>query len=138
MPRNLARERHNTFWSNKILVKPSKPVVLTEGKVKLQKLSVMANYATNLFFASTENESDLDKIEAFLDDKFGVCYQDRNDDCIEAEFESRWDYPEELIEQLIASLEAKDEIYIRVLTHELCNEYVSFRIFSGGEWDIRY
>ena len=79
------------------MVKPSKPVVLTEGKVKLQKLSVMANYATNLFFASTENESDLDKIEAFLDDKFGVCYQDRNDDCIEAEFESRWDYPEEII-----------------------------------------
>lgn len=98
----------------------------------------MANYATNIFFASTENESDLNKIEAFLDDKFNVCYQDRNEDSIDAEFESRWDYPEELIEQLIASLEAKDEIYIRVLTHELCNEYVSFRIFSAGEWDIRY
>lgn len=30
----------------------------------------MANYATNLFFCSTENESDLEKVEKFLDEKF--------------------------------------------------------------------
>ena len=30
----------------------------------------MANYATNIFHASTENKQDLDKIEAFLDDNF--------------------------------------------------------------------
>ena len=30
----------------------------------------MANYATNIFYARTENEADLDKIEAFLDDTF--------------------------------------------------------------------
>jgi hypothetical protein len=30
----------------------------------------MANYATNIFFASTENESDLNRIETFLDEKF--------------------------------------------------------------------
>ena len=28
----------------------------------------MANYATNIFYARTENKADLDKIEAFLDD----------------------------------------------------------------------
>ena len=43
-----------------------------------------------------------------------------------------------LINEMIESLEDKQGIYIRVLTHELCNEYVSFRIFSQGEWDIRY
>ena len=42
------------------------------------------------------------------------------------------------INEMIESLEDKQGIYIRVLTHELCNEYVSFRIFSQGEWDIRY
>jgi len=26
----------------------------------------------------------------------------------------------------------------QVLTHELCNEYVSFRIFVNGQWDVRY
>lgn len=30
----------------------------------------MANYATNIFYARTENKADLDKIEAFLDDTF--------------------------------------------------------------------
>ena len=30
----------------------------------------MANYATNIFHARTENKTDLDKIEAFLDDTF--------------------------------------------------------------------
>lgn len=33
----------------------------------------MANYATNIFYASTENQNDLNKIEAFLDDNFS-CY----------------------------------------------------------------
>mgnify|MGYP000214145325 CR=1 FL=1 len=28
----------------------------------------MANYATNIFYASTENQNDLNKIEAFLDE----------------------------------------------------------------------
>ena len=42
--------------------------MLKEGKIKNLKLRIMANYATNLFFATTENEQDLDKIEVFLND----------------------------------------------------------------------
>ena len=33
----------------------------------------MANYATNIFYASTENEKDLDKVENFLEDTFCDC-----------------------------------------------------------------
>ena len=69
----------------------------------------MANYATNIFYASTENEKDLDKVENFLEDTFYDCYLDRSE----------------------------DKIYIRVLTHELCNEYVNFQVFSNGEWSYR-
>lgn len=32
----------------------------------------MANYATNIFYASTENEKDLDKVEKFLDETFAT------------------------------------------------------------------
>ena len=39
----------------------------------------MANYATNIFYASTENEKDLDKVENFLEDTFCDCYLDRSD-----------------------------------------------------------
>ncbi len=97
----------------------------------------MANYATNLFFASTENEQDLDKIEAFLDETFADCFIERMDDTLEAQFSSRWVYPEELIGKLVESLEAKDKIYICVLTYELQDEYVSFRTYSQGKWNIK-
>lgn len=50
----------------------------------------MANYATNLFFASTENEEDLDKIGQFLDENFDSVYE-RDDDSIEGEFFFRVD-----------------------------------------------
>lgn len=96
----------------------------------------MANYATNLFFASTKNKQDLDKIEAFLDDNFDG-FVNRYGDIIDAEFSSRWVYPEEEINKLVESLEAKDKIYIRILTHELEDEYVSFRTFSQGTWNIK-
>ena len=71
----------------------------------------MANYATNIFHASTENKQDLDKIEAFLDDNFNG-FVNRYGDTVDAEFSSRWEYPEKEIDELVASLEAKDKIYI--------------------------
>ena len=49
----------------------------------------MANYATNIFHARTENKTDLDKIEAFLDDTFSE-FTNRYGDSVDAEFSSRW------------------------------------------------
>lgn len=96
----------------------------------------MANYATNIFHARTENQTDLDKIEAFLDDKFNG-FVNRQGDSVDAEFSSRWVYPEEEINKLVESLDAKDGAYIKILTYELDDEYVSFRIFSQGKWNIK-
>ena len=73
----------------------------------------MANYATNIFYAN----------------KYG--------NSVDAEFPSRWEYPEKEMDQLVASLEAKDKVYIKILTYEFENEYVSFRIFSQGKWEIK-
>ncbi len=96
----------------------------------------MANIATNIFHATTANKQDLDKKEAFLDDNFDG-YINRYADVIDAEFSSRWEYPEKEINKLVDSLEAKNEIYMRILTHELEDEYVSFRKFSQGKWEIK-
>ena len=96
----------------------------------------MANIATNIFHATTANKQDLDKIEAFLDDNFDG-YINRYADVIDAEFSSRWEYQEKEINKLVDSLEAKNEIYMRILTHELEDEYVSFRKFSQGKWEIK-
>lgn len=98
----------------------------------------MANYATNIFHARTENKTDLDKIEAFLDDTFSE-FTNRYGDSVDAEFSSRWVYPEEEIKKLVESLEDKDKVYIKILTYEFEDEYeyVSFRIFSQGEWKVK-
>ena len=96
----------------------------------------MANIATNIFHATTANKQDLDKIEAFLDDNFDG-YINRYADVIDAEFSSRWEYPEKEINKLVDSLEAKNEIYMRIITQELEDEYVSFRKFSQGKWEIK-
>lgn len=98
----------------------------------------MANYATNIFYASTEErERSLIRWRTFLEDTFCDCYLDRSEDSIEGEFSSKWEYPEKEINKMISLLENKDKIYIRVLTHELCNEYVNFQVFSNGEWSYR-
>lgn len=71
-----------------------------------------------------------------MDDNFNG-FVDRYSNIIDAEFSSRWEYPEKEIDGLVASLEAKDEIYIRILTYELEDEYMSFRIFLQGTWNIK-
>ena len=96
----------------------------------------MANYATNIFHVRTENRTDLDKIEAFLDDTFNG-FVNRQGDSVDAEFTSRWVYPEEEINKLVESLEAKEKACIKILTYEFEDEYVSFRIFSQGKWNIK-
>lgn len=96
----------------------------------------MANYATNIFSAISENQHDLDKVASFLDDNFNGCVN-RYGDFVDAEFPSRWEYPKKEIDELIASLESKDKIYIKILTYEFEDEYVSFRIFSQGKWNVK-
>lgn len=97
----------------------------------------MEEYATNIFCASTNNERDLKKIEAFLSENFDYCFLCDDAGILEAEFPSCMEYPKELIDELIESLEDKDTVYIRVLTYLLEKEYVSFRIFAQGKWNIK-
>lgn len=96
----------------------------------------MADYATNLFLASTTNEKDLEKLEYFFGEEYDGAYTGY-DTIIEGEFLSRYEFPEKEVNNLIASLEKPDELYLRVLAYDFSNEYVSFRIFSNGKWDIK-
>lgn len=96
----------------------------------------MANYATNYFFASTKNEKDLQLIDNYITENFCDCDMVLTEDSLQGEFYSKWTYPAEMIDELIDSLEAKNDIYIRVLSFDLEDEYAEFRIFSNGKWNI--
>ena len=77
----------------------------------------MANYATNIFYASTENQNDLNKIEAFLDDNFS-CYANKYGNSVDAEFPSRWEYPEKEMDHWLTHWKQKIKS-IKILTYEL-------------------
>ena len=97
----------------------------------------MANYASNIFLARTKNERDLQQIDDYIAENFCGCYMQRNEDCLQSEFYSKWTYPAEMIDKLIDSLKSKNDIYIRVLSFDLEDEYAEFRIFSNGKWNIK-
>lgn len=97
----------------------------------------MANYATNNFFAQTECVKDLETIEQFIDENFCDNYMVRHGKCIESEFCSKWECPEKEMDELISLLESPNQIYIHIHSYELSNEYVSFRTFSNGQWNIK-
>ncbi len=49
----------------------------------------MANYASNLLFASTENEKDLEKMAKLLRENFFDCNVDWYDEYIDVDFSSK-------------------------------------------------
>lgn len=98
----------------------------------------MANICTNIFYAETSNKENLKKIKSFLQEEFHCDNLNEDEVYIEAYFDSRWTYPKEHIDRLVASLELDEELYIRILSHELSNEYVAFKVYRFGQWDIRY
>ena len=65
----------------------------------------MANYATNNFFAQTENEKDLITIEQFIEENFCDSNIARHGQCVESEFYSKWECPQKEMDELIALLE---------------------------------
>ena len=70
----------------------------------------MANYASNLLFASTENEKDLEKMAELLRENFFDCNVDWYDEYIDVDFSSKWCYPEGVIDEIISSLEEISKI----------------------------
>ncbi|WP_373724482.1 hypothetical protein [Bacteroides heparinolyticus] len=97
----------------------------------------MANICTNLFFASSESKQTIGAIRAFLEENFPSDWYSEDDEYqIEGELESRWDFPQSLFEELGNSLRHDDTLYMRCLSHELCNEYACLSIFRNGQWAI--
>ena len=100
----------------------------------------MANMCTNMLYCKTENAENYKKVLDFLEEKFEVYFinEETDSNYFEGEFYSKWSFPEQEFEELIESLTDDETLYIRILSHELCSEYASFRIYQNSEWDIRF
>jgi len=93
-----------------------------------------------MLFCKTENAENYKKVLDFLEENFEVDFinEDEDNTYFESEFDSKWSFPEQEFKKLIESLTDDETLYIRILTHELCCEYASFRIYQNNEWDIRF
>lgn len=100
----------------------------------------MANICTNMFFCTTENANNYKRVLDFLEENFEVDFINEDDDStyFESEFDSKWSFPEEEFDTLMKSLTEDETLYIRILSHELCSGYASFRIYESGSWNVKF
>lgn len=99
----------------------------------------MANICNNNIFITTEDTSNfsylLEKLEYELESE--IYYS--TEEVIEADFESKWDFPLSKFETIIENLpNKKDEsLYLRVFSYEHGNYYHEYNVYTIEKgWEI--
>lgn len=85
----------------------------------------MANICSNSFYAYSEDKKNISKIKEFLTTKLKAEIE-TSEDTVDATFDSRWVFPEELMQQLYIELPNKDDIFMRCLSVEYGQDYVAY------------
>lgn len=100
----------------------------------------MANICENAFFASSDDERNIETIFNFFNGDDDVSFLDGGEsDWIECYFESKWSFPEEKMKELFEMLPNKDDIYMRCLSVEHGCEYVAYYLCKGKDgWYEKY
>ena len=78
----------------------------------------MANICTNTMYVESETRENLDSVITFFNNN--LKYYDYEDDgnSLDISFDSRWVFPEELMEELFDAIPNKSDIYMRCLSVE--------------------
>ena len=93
----------------------------------------MANICNNDFYATSENPENIKTIEKFFSE---VPYADVDsfDNDITVYFESRWDFPEESMQELYDKIPDKEDIYMRCLSVEYGCLYHALWVCDKDGW----
>jgi hypothetical protein len=96
----------------------------------------MANVCTNKLFISTGDKQLLKALAGKLETTFTCQEINRaeEDGFCEMDFDSRWVFPAQEMENLTASLPEGNDLYIRVLSYEFGQDYVAYHTYTSGEW----
>ena len=73
----------------------------------------MANICDNTFYAESQNRENIDVILDFFDKHFQFYESDDSGDTIEIYFDSKWSFPESLMDDLYDLIPDKSDIYMR-------------------------
>lgn len=85
----------------------------------------MANICDNTFFAYSEDKKNISTINDFLTKELEANIE-KSEETIDASFDSKWTFPEELMVQLYEKLPNKKDIFMRVLSVEYGCDYIAY------------
>lgn len=78
----------------------------------------MANICTNTMYVESETRENLDAVITFFNNNIKYYDREDNGDSLDIFFDSRWVFPEELMEELFEAIPNKSDIYMRCLSVE--------------------
>lgn len=93
----------------------------------------MANICSNEFYAFSEDENNIKVINDFLISQLNAD-TDVDKTTIDATFDSRWTFPENLMNELYDQIPNKQDIYMRCLSVEYGMDYVDYHKCEENGW----
>ena len=96
----------------------------------------MANPCDNTFYASGSKEN-INHIKEYLEEIFNAdieLYEDEDSNILDAWFESKWDFPEEAMDDMLQTMPDKRDIYMRCLSVEYGCLYHAMWVYNGGDF----
>lgn len=94
----------------------------------------MANICENTFYACSEDPKNIEYIKEFLGNNFEADV-DWDNDYVNAYFDSKWTFPEELMNDMYDNLPNKEDIYMRCLSIEYgCLYHALLIADENGGW----
>ena len=94
----------------------------------------MANICDNTMYVESQNRKNIDAVKNFFEDNITYFDCDDNDECLDIFFDSKWTFPEDLMQELFEVIPDKSDIYMRVLSVEYGCLYHALWICDSDGW----
>lgn len=96
----------------------------------------MANICENELRVYSENAENLNYIDSFCRDHFEVSLVCSDDLELHITFNSKWNFPEELMEKMFKNIPDKEDINMVCLSTEWGNYYAAFHVCNSKGWRL--
>ena len=97
----------------------------------------MANICENKMYVYSQDSTNIKHLREWCKENLDGSLELIDDECFEYYFDSRWDFPEQEMIEMVDELPNKDDIYIRILSVEEAGCYCAFHVYEGGEWELQ-
>ena len=97
----------------------------------------MANICENKMYVCSSDPANVKHLRDWCKENLDGSLELIDDECFEYYFDSKWDFPEEEMIEMVDELPNKDDIYIRVLSVEEADCYCAFHTYEGDKWELQ-